>query len=471
MALKITHPFVSAIADDPVSIAAGEVVPSNWNANHSLSGDLTGYTITASQISDATITTGSSVSGTNTGDQTNITGNAATVTTNANLTGPITSVGNATSVASQTGTGSTFVMSAGPTISGTTALSTLTVAGTGTITSTSATALAVGANGATNPVLTIDASTSSVATGIVVKGAAAGSGVTITATSSGSGENIKILGKGSGTAFLDSINGATGLNNGGGARVSTSNFGITFFGSANNTAVNRYNFTGVADTGLAGGTESSQFVLSFNQTRQFASNTAISTQRETRIRPPTYTFATSGGVITNAASFSLDGPPSGGTNATITNSHGIYVPTISLTNVTNGFGATIVASTGATNNFAQNINGYVLRAGTGDTIAAGTGAGSSPTIAIAGPPQSGTITLTTGTLPALSATIATISYGQTFPTGSIVTFSPANSNAALLSGTTMVYAAGGTSNFVMTAGAAALTAATQYIWNYQVTGY
>ena len=41
-----------------------------------------------------------------------------------NLTGPITSVGNATSVASQTGTGSTFVMSASPTISGDQTLST-----------------------------------------------------------------------------------------------------------------------------------------------------------------------------------------------------------------------------------------------------------------------------------------------------------------------------------------------------------
>jgi hypothetical protein len=41
-------------------------------------------------------------------------GNADTVTTNANLTGPITSVGNATSVASQTGTGTTFVMNTSP---------------------------------------------------------------------------------------------------------------------------------------------------------------------------------------------------------------------------------------------------------------------------------------------------------------------------------------------------------------------
>ena len=56
---------------------------------------------------------------------TNITGTASgltagTVTTNANLTGPITSVGNATSIASQTGTGTKFVMDTSPTITGAT---------------------------------------------------------------------------------------------------------------------------------------------------------------------------------------------------------------------------------------------------------------------------------------------------------------------------------------------------------------
>lgn len=55
------------------------------------------------------------------GTATNLTGTASgltagTVTTNANLTGPITSVGNATSVASQTGTGSKFVMDTSPTL-------------------------------------------------------------------------------------------------------------------------------------------------------------------------------------------------------------------------------------------------------------------------------------------------------------------------------------------------------------------
>ena len=46
----------------------------------------------------------------------NTTGSAATVTTNASLTGPITSVGNATSIASQTGTGSKFVVDTSPTL-------------------------------------------------------------------------------------------------------------------------------------------------------------------------------------------------------------------------------------------------------------------------------------------------------------------------------------------------------------------
>lgn len=55
------------------------------------------------------------------GVATNLTGTASgltagTVTTNANLTGPITSTGNATAIASQTGTGSKFVVDTSPTL-------------------------------------------------------------------------------------------------------------------------------------------------------------------------------------------------------------------------------------------------------------------------------------------------------------------------------------------------------------------
>lgn len=73
-------------------------------------------------------------SGTNTGDQTNISGNAATVTTNANLTGPVTSVGNATTIADAELAAIAGLTSAADTVpyftgSGTAALASLTSAG------------------------------------------------------------------------------------------------------------------------------------------------------------------------------------------------------------------------------------------------------------------------------------------------------------------------------------------------------
>lgn len=72
---------------------AGYVPTSRTVNGHALSSNVT---ISASDVG-APSGSGSST-GTNTGDQTNISGNAATVTTNANLTGPVTSVGNTTTI-------------------------------------------------------------------------------------------------------------------------------------------------------------------------------------------------------------------------------------------------------------------------------------------------------------------------------------------------------------------------------------
>lgn len=77
-----------------------------------------------------------------------------------------------------------------------------TFTGTVTITSSSASALTVGANGATNPVIKIDANTASTATGVKITGAAAAAGVAIAAISSGTNEAIKIDAKGSGVIAL-----------------------------------------------------------------------------------------------------------------------------------------------------------------------------------------------------------------------------------------------------------------------------
>jgi hypothetical protein len=70
------------------------------------------------------------------------------------------------------------------------------------ITSTSASALVAGANGGTNPVLKVDASTGSVATGISITGAAAASRAAVTVISSGTNEGLSIDAKGSGTIRL-----------------------------------------------------------------------------------------------------------------------------------------------------------------------------------------------------------------------------------------------------------------------------
>lgn len=71
-------------------------------------------------------------------------------------------------------------------------------------TSTNASALAIGRQGATDPVLKVNAATSSVATGVEITGAAAAAGVNVAAISSGTNENLTINAKGSGTITLGS---------------------------------------------------------------------------------------------------------------------------------------------------------------------------------------------------------------------------------------------------------------------------
>lgn len=102
------------------------------------------------------------------------------------------------------------------------------------------------------------------------------------------------------------------------------------------------------------------------------------------------------------------------------------------------------------------------------TIAAGVGAGTSPTISVAGNDGSMTVSVTTGTLPTgTNAVVATITFNKTWGSTPRVVFSPANAITALLSGASMVYmdAAASTTTFVITSGTTALTAATAYKWN------
>lgn len=77
------------------------------------------------------------------------------------------------------------------------------IIGTLTITSSNASALAVGRQGATAPALKVDASASSSATGMEIVSAAAAGGVNLRAISSGTDENLAINAKGAGTITLN----------------------------------------------------------------------------------------------------------------------------------------------------------------------------------------------------------------------------------------------------------------------------
>ena len=91
------------VATNATGTAAGLTVGATTGVEAGATADQTGAEIkiayeleaNTNAFTDANVTTLGNQSGTNTGDQTNITGNAATVTTNANLTGHITSTGNA----------------------------------------------------------------------------------------------------------------------------------------------------------------------------------------------------------------------------------------------------------------------------------------------------------------------------------------------------------------------------------------
>jgi len=97
----------------------------------------------------------------------------------------------------------TDLATTGNTTLGNVVADTTAINGATTITSTSASALTVGRQGATAPVLKIDAATASVATGISIVGAAAAGGVAVAAISSGTDESLTLNAKGTGTITLN----------------------------------------------------------------------------------------------------------------------------------------------------------------------------------------------------------------------------------------------------------------------------
>ena len=87
----------------------------------------------------------------------------------------------------------------------TTVAGTFVASGAGTFTSASATSLAVGLTGATNPAFTVDSSTASQVAGLKVTGAATAGTVAVAVTDSGSNASLTFNAKGSGTIGIGSV--------------------------------------------------------------------------------------------------------------------------------------------------------------------------------------------------------------------------------------------------------------------------
>lgn len=103
----------------------------------------------------------------------------------------------------------TDLTTTGNTILGNAVTDTTIITGATSITSSSASSLAVGLAGATNPSFVVDSSTASQAAGLKVVGAATGGTVAIVAIDSGAATNVTLNAKGTGTIGIGSVSTGT----------------------------------------------------------------------------------------------------------------------------------------------------------------------------------------------------------------------------------------------------------------------
>lgn len=152
------------------------------------------------------------------------TGTVVVMQTSPSLTTPNINVATGTSLALN----GCSISTNGLCVTGTVAISSTLTSAAHTITSASASALAVGLNGGTNPAFDVDASTALQVCGIKIKGDVTGGTVALVATDSGAACNVSANAKGSGTFAINNV--ATGqvqIGQGGGGLLVASSFTAT----------------------------------------------------------------------------------------------------------------------------------------------------------------------------------------------------------------------------------------------------
>ena len=111
-------------------------------------------------------------------------------------------------------------------------------------------------------------------------------------------------------------------------------------------------------TALTTSTEHSFVNLDMSTSIEFATGN-LTLQRAARIQPAVYDFV-GASTITTATTLAIGGASNAGVNASITNSHGVYIESAPLTgSVTSAWGLSVNAPTGASNNYAAQFIGNV----------------------------------------------------------------------------------------------------------------
>lgn len=100
------------------------------------------------------------------------------------------------------------------------------------------------------------------------------------------------------------------------------------------------------------------------------------------------------------------------------------------------------------------------------SIAAGAGAGTSPTVSVSGNDLGGTISILTGGSPTASAAVVTLTFTSPSVAAGGVLISPANAATSALSGNGAVFSASTATTLVLTEGSTGLAGATQYLFNF-----
>lgn len=106
--------------------------------------------------------------------------------------------------------------------------------------------------------------------------------------------------------------------------------------------------------------------------------------------------------------------------------------------------------------------------GSAPSIAAGAGAGTSPTISITGTDAAGVIQITPGASPSSNAVVATITFASAYAVAPVVVLYPRTANTANSNGSIRMYTTSTTTTFDMAVAISALTASVPVEWGYLV---